>query len=68
VLGVEPDGLGIEGVFLGEIDDGVGAVDAFQSEGRGELVEVRNSRSFLGDQPSRQRKLMKAWGRKPASR
>ena len=29
---------------------------------------VRNSRSFLGDQPSRQRKLMKAWGRKPASR
>ncbi len=32
VLGVEPDGLGIEGIFLGEIDDGVGAVDAFERE------------------------------------
>src|SRR6185437_6200895 len=29
---------------------------------------LRNSRSFLGDHPSRQRKLMNAWGRKPASR
>ena len=24
VLGVQPDGLGIEGIFLGEIDHGVG--------------------------------------------
>ena len=69
VLGVEPDGLGIEGVFFREIDHGVGAVDAFEREQRRRVSSrVRNSRSFLGDQPSRQRKLMKAWGRKPASR
>jgi hypothetical protein len=68
VLGVEPDGLGIERVFLSKIDDGVGAVDALEGETRRKLVDVRNSRSFLGDQPSRQRKLTKAWGRKPASR
>ena len=39
VLGVEPDGFGIEGIVFREIDDGVGAVDAFEREGRGELVE-----------------------------
>ena len=39
VLGVEPDGLGIEGVFFSEVDDGVGAVDAFEGESGGELVE-----------------------------
>ena len=32
MLGVEPDGLGIERIFLGEIDHGVGAVDAFERE------------------------------------
>ncbi len=34
VLGVEPDGLGIEGVFLGEIHDGIGAVDTLEREQR----------------------------------
>ena len=32
VLGVEPYGLGIEGVLLSEVDHGVGAVYAFKSE------------------------------------
>ncbi len=36
MLGVEPDGLRVERVFLGEVDHGVGAVDAFESEGGGE--------------------------------
>ena len=39
VLGVEPDGFGVEGVFLGKVDDGVGAVDVFQREGFTNLVE-----------------------------
>src|SRR6185312_2939713 len=39
VLGVEPDGFRIKGVFIREVDDGVGAVDAFESEGGGEFVE-----------------------------
>ena len=39
VLGVEPDGLWVEGVFFGKIDNGVGAVDVFQREGRADLVQ-----------------------------
>ena len=39
MLGIEPDSLGVEGVFFGEIDDGVGAVDIFQGEGFTNLVE-----------------------------
>ncbi len=48
MLGVEPDGFGIEGVFFREIDDGVGAVDAFESEGGGELVEGEELAVVLG--------------------
>ena len=40
MLCVQPHGLGIEWVFLFEIDDGVGAVDVFESERGGELVEA----------------------------
>ena len=69
VLGIEPDGLGVEGIVLVEVDDGVGAIDALEGEGSTvSSARVRKSRSFLGDQPSRQRKLTKACGRKPASR
>ena len=32
MLGVEPERLGIEGIFLGEVDDGVAAVDALERE------------------------------------
>src|SRR6185437_1309223 len=39
VLGVEPDGFRIKGIFIREVDDGVGAVDSFESEGGGEFVE-----------------------------
>ncbi len=39
VLGVEPDGFGVEGVVVRKVDDGVGAVDGFEREGSGELVE-----------------------------
>ena len=38
MLGVEPDGLGIEGVFFSKVDDGIGAVDALLGESCGELV------------------------------
>ena len=68
VLGVQPDGFGIERVVVCEIDDGVGAVDALEGEGGGEIVEREELAVVLGHQPRRQRKLMKAWGRKPASR
>ena len=39
MLGVEPDCLGIKGVFLGKVDDSVGAVDAFEGESVGEFVK-----------------------------
>jgi len=68
MLGIEPDGLGIERVLLAEIDHGVGAIDALQGEGRGQLRKGEEFAVVLGDQPSRQRKLTNAWGRKPASR
>ena len=45
---VEPDGLGIEGIFFGEVHDGVGAVDVFESEGGGELVEGQELAVVLG--------------------
>ncbi len=32
MFGVKPEGFGVEGFFLGEVDDGVGAVDAFEGE------------------------------------
>ena len=48
MLGVEPDGLGIEGIFLGEIDHGVGAVDALQGEGRGQLRQGEEFAVILG--------------------
>ena len=48
MLGIEPDGLGIEGVFLSEVDDGVGAVDAFEREGGGEFVEREKLAVVLG--------------------
>ena len=43
VLGVQPEGLGVEGVFLGEVDHGVGAVDAFEREEVDDFV----ARQFL---------------------
>jgi len=55
VLGVEPYGLGIERVCFGEVDHSVGAIDVFERKDRADLVE-------------RQRKLMKALARNPASR
>ena len=39
VFGIEPDGLRVEGIFFGEVDDGVGAVDAFEGEEGGEFFE-----------------------------
>src|ERR1035438_7745143 len=39
MLGVQPQRLGIEGVFLGEINDGVRAVDSLESESLFEFVE-----------------------------
>lgn len=39
VFGVEPDGFRIEGVGFSEINDCVGAVDTFEREEAGELVE-----------------------------
>ncbi len=63
------DGLGIEGIVFGEVHHRVAAMNAFEGERVDEFrARVRTSRSFLGDQPSRQRKLMKASGRNPASR
>ena len=32
VLRIQPQRLGVEGVFLGEVDHRVGAIDAFQGE------------------------------------
>ena len=48
VLGIEPDGLGIEGICFVEIDDGVGAIDAFQGEGRGQLRQGEEVAVVLG--------------------
>jgi len=39
VLGVEPEGLGVEGVVVREVDYGVGAVDGLECEGLDEFVE-----------------------------
>ena len=61
VLGVQPHGLGIEGIVFGEIDHRVAAIDAFERERVDQAPGgVICSRSFLGDQPSRQRKLTNA--------
>ncbi len=38
MFGVEPEGFGVEGFFLGEVDDGVGAIDAFEGEEVDDLV------------------------------
>ncbi len=48
VFGIEPDGFGVEWVFLSEIDHGVGAVDGLEREGRGELVEREELAVVLG--------------------
>ena len=48
MLGVEPDGFGIEGVIFSKVDDGIGAVDAFESESGGELVESEELAVVLG--------------------
>ena len=37
MFSVEPDGFWIEGVFLSEVNDGIGAVDALESESVGEV-------------------------------
>ena len=44
VLGIQPERLGVEGVFLGEVDHGVGAIDAFQGEELDESLRATISR------------------------
>ena len=48
VFSVQPYGLGIERIFLSEIDDGVGAVDALKRESGDELVEGEELAVVLG--------------------
>ncbi len=48
MLGVEPDGLGVEWVLFGEVNHGVGAVDVFQGEGVANLVESEELAVVLG--------------------
>ncbi len=55
VFGVEPQGFGVERVFVFEIDDGIGAVDAFERESRGEFVEREELAVVLG-RPAQQAK------------
>src|SRR5260370_37537463 len=38
MLSIQPHGFGIEGIFIGEIDDCVSAVDAFEREQLDELL------------------------------
>ena len=68
MLGVEPDGLGVEGSSSVKLMTALARLTPSRVKAAVSSSSVRNSRSSLGDQPSRQRKLMKAWGRKPASR
>ena len=66
MLGVEPDGLWIEGILFCEIHDGVGAVDAFQSEGPSELVEREELAIVLwATSRAGRRKLTKAAAESP---
>ena len=48
VLGIEPDGFFIERELFIEVDDGVGAIDAFEREKIGELVEGKELAIVLG--------------------
>ena len=48
MLSVQPDGLGIERIFLCEIHHGVGAVYALESESSSELVEGEKLTVVLG--------------------
>ena len=64
MLGVEPDGLGIEGIFFGEIDDGVGAVDAFERESGGEFFEGQELAVVLGRPAEQAEKIDEGLGQK----
>ena len=68
MLGIEPDGLGIEGSSSVKFTTALERLTFSRVKAAVSSSRVRNSRSSLGDQPRRQRKLMKASGRKPASR
>ena len=68
MLGVEPDGLGIEGVVFGEIHDGVGAVDAFESERGGDLVQRQKLAIVLGRPAEQAEEVDEGLGQKAASR
>src|SRR6266700_3197391 len=48
MLGVEPDSLGIKGVFFLKVHHSIGAVDAIKSESRGEFVEREKLAIVLG--------------------
>ena len=48
MLGVEPDGFGVEGISFGKIDDGVGAVDVFEGEERANLIDGKEFAGVLG--------------------
>ena len=48
VLGVQPDGLWVKRIFFRKVDDGVGAVDAFESESGDELIESEELAVVLG--------------------
>ena len=48
VLGVQPDGLGVEGVGLGEVDHRVAAVDAFERESVDEFLAREQFAIVLG--------------------
>ena len=55
VLGVEPDGFGIEGIFFGKIHHRIGAVDAFEGEQAANLVQSQELAIVLG-RPAEQTK------------
>ena len=65
VLGVEPDGFGSNGSSSVKLMTALARLTSSRVKAAVSSSRVRNSRSFLGDQPSRQRKLMKAWAGSP---
>ena len=68
VLAVEPDCFVVEGRASVKLMTALARLTFSRVKSEVSSAMVRNSRSFFWDQPRRQRKLMKALGRKPASR
>ena len=67
-FGIQPDGFRVERIFLGEVDNGIAAVDAFERESLGEFLARHLFAVVFGRPAEQTEKIHESVRRKPASR